>query len=233
MKEILEYCQGEEEKGGIVIGGEFIPLKNIAKDKVNNFEFKLDNYNFERIEAIVHNHIGDHPYLSSFDRIAQIETGLPWWIVANGKIHQYKCIDLLRGRDFEYGKYDCGTLIEDAYAVCGINLRHYKRKTMEADEANSVIIERLPKLGFSKVSSAQPGDVIATSMGGNPNHLALVLDDERILHHVAGQYSRVVAYGSVMKKRTHSIWRHKKWQPRMIEAINYDLKASDYEENNI
>ncbi|MBS7829189.1 C40 family peptidase [Wohlfahrtiimonas chitiniclastica] len=229
MKEILEHCQGDEEKGGIVIGGEFIALKNIAKDKANNFEFKLDNYNFDRIEAVVHSHIGDHPYLSKFDRIAQIETGLDWWVVANNQIHKYKCVDLLRGREFEYGKYDCGTLIEDAYSLCGINLKHYKRKSIEEDEANSVIIERLPKLGFYQVSEAQAGDVIATSMGGHPNHLALVLNNERILHHVAGQFSRVVAYGSVMQKRTHSIWRHKKWQPRMIEAIGYDLEASDEE----
>ncbi|MBS7827377.1 C40 family peptidase [Wohlfahrtiimonas chitiniclastica] len=229
MKEILEHCQGDEEKGGIVIGGEFIALKNIAKDKANNFEFKLDNYNFDRIEAVVHSHIGDHPYLSKFDRLAQIETGLDWWIVANGKIHKYKCVDLLRGREFKYGQFDCGTLIEDAYSLCGINLKHYKRKSIEEDEANSVIIERLPKLGFYQVSEAQAGDVIATSMGGHPNHLALVLNNERILHHVAGQFSRVVAHGSVMQKRTHSIWRHKKWQPRMIEAIGYDLEASDEE----
>ncbi|OYQ80816.1 hypothetical protein B9T11_04870 [Wohlfahrtiimonas chitiniclastica] len=231
---ILSYCaDANEERGGIVIDNQFIAVKNIAKDKVNHFEFNLDKYNYDRIDAIVHSHIGDHPFLSSLDRLSQIQTQKSWWIVANNQIHKYKCVDLLRGREFKYGQFDCATLIEDAYAICGINLHHYQRKTMETDEANNVIIKRLPKLGFYQVSDIVTGDVIVTSMGGNPNHLGLILDGERVLHHVEGQYSRVVAYGSVFRKRTHSIWRHKDWKPRMLEAIHYDLKASEYEENYI
>ena len=226
-KQILEYCKkhGNEEAGGIIKAGFFTPLENVATNKNDFFEFELDDW--KGVEAIVHSHPNSNQFLSPMDRKIQINTGIEWQIVHDGKIHKYPCVPLLRGREFEYGKSDCGTLIEDAFSLMGINLGRARRGDMQKDADAGVILKRLKRIGFKKVEELLPGDVIVTSSQEEGNHLALFVDDTTVLHHAFNQLSRRVPYNYIIRRRTHSIWRHKDFESEMIQAVLNDLKASN------
>lgn len=226
-KQILEYCKkhGNIEAGGIIKAGFFTPIENVATNKKDFFEFELDDW--KGVEAIVHSHPNSGPYLSPMDRKMQINTGIEWQIVHDDKIHKYPCVPLLRGREFEYGKSDCGTLIEDAYSLMGINLGRARRGDMQKDADAGIIIKRLKRIGFKKVEELLPGDVIVTSSQEEGNHLALFVDDSTVLHHAFNQLSRRIPYNYIIRRRTHSIWRHKDFKPEMIQAVLNDLEASN------
>lgn len=227
MREIIEYCQSrkDQEAGGVIQAGIFLPLENIADDPKNQFEFDLSGIDYDSIDVIVHSHINGISYLSDADRKAQVASGKEWWLVVGDKIHKYKPVPLLRGREFIYGKNDCGTLIEDAMHLCGINLRHYQRGTIEKDAEIGKLENTLPKLGFERIDEIVEGAVILTSSGDEANHAALYIGDDRVLHHIYGGISKRAFYGSEFRSRTHSIWLHKEWKPGMIEAIDNDLRA--------
>lgn len=226
MREIIRYCnQFDEEAGGIIKAGFFTPLENIADDPINNFEFDIDDW--AEVEAIVHSHPNSDQFLSPLDRKMQVNTGVEWWIVHQDKIHKYKPVPLLRGREFEYGKSDCGTLIEDAYHLMGIDLGRAKRIDLEQDADNGVVIKRLKEIGFSQVRDLKPGDLVVTSSQAEGNHLMLFIDEDNVLHHSFNQLSKRVAYNYLIERRTHSIWRHKDFQAPMIQAVINDMRASD------
>jgi len=228
IDKILQYCADKnEERGGVVYDGEFVPLQNIAQDKKNNFEFDINDLDYDKIEMIVHSHIDGNPYLSSADRFMQVKTGKPWMVVCDGKAHTYSCMDLLRGRDFIYGHHDCATIIEDAHALMGINFEKIERGSLESDHQNNKLLDSLPLLGFERVYDPHPGCVLLTSSGHNPDHLMMVIDDSRVLHHAYGQLSRLSIYGSVVRGMTHSIWRHKDLSSEAMEAVLFDIGASD------
>lgn len=224
---IIERCEkhGKEEAGGIIKAGFFMPLENVANDKKNLFEFELDDW--KDVEAIVHSHPNSGPYLSPMDRVMQINTGVEWQIVHDGQIYKYPCIPLLRGREFIYGQQDCATLIEDAFMLMGIDLGRGHRGDMQQDADDGKILKRLQEVGFAKVTDLFPGDVIVTSSQEEGNHLALFIDDVTVLHHAFNQLSRRIPYNYVLQKRTHSIWRHKDFNPEMIQAVLNDLEASN------
>lgn len=228
MQNIIDYCNRKkpEEAGGVIRNGVFEPLENIAEDKINHFEFDLKEFN--GVEAIVHSH-SETPHLSPCDRVSQVATGLEWLVIYDNEVFRYRFAPFLRGRQFIYGKYDCGTLIEDAYMLMGINLKHFERTTLDEDEQDGVILKRLPKLGFYQVDELQAGDVIVTSSGEEGNHLSLFVDEDTVLTHNYNQLSRKTPYSSVFRKRTHSIWRHKDFKKEMIQAVSNDLRAYEYE----
>ena len=226
-KEILKYCEKHknEEAGGIIKAGFFMPLENISTDKTNFFEFELEDW--QDVTIVVHSHPNSTPFLSPYDRVMQIITGVDWWVVHDNKIHKYPYLPLLRGREFEYGQSDCGTLIEDAFTLMGIDLGRAERVDMQSDADQGVVIKRLKRIGFYQVKELLPGDVIVTSSQEEGNHLALFIDDTTVLHHAFNQLSKRISYNYVLQKRTHSIWRHKSFKPGMIQAVLNDIEASN------
>lgn len=229
-KDIKAYCKRKwpEEACGVVVDGQFIPCDNIAQNKVLNFEIDAEVFILHDVEAVVHSHPDDEPFLSPHDRHSQVASGLPWLLVTQGKLKKFPYMPLLRGREFLYGVYDCGTLIADAFALCGISIRYFKRDAINTDEQQNKLADSLPKCGFETVNglaNLQAGDVLLTSHGKNGNHLMLYLGNEQVIHHVYNRLSCVEFFGQKMQARVCSVWRHKKWQLGMIEAIHNDLKA--------
>lgn len=234
MKEIIKHCskRKNEEMGGVVLNdNSFLPLDNIAEDKENNFLFNLDGINYGDIKAIVHSHPNSDKFLSTIDRKHQVLTGLEWWIVKNDKIYKYPCVKHLRARLFEYGKADCGTIVEDAFTLYGLKLPVFERSSLSDDESQGKILKSLPLMGFERLTGEHiemnVGDVIATSTGKDANHAMLYIGDEMVLHHVYGGLSKRSPIGFEIRRRIHSIWRHPKVKNDIIIPIENDFKASD------
>lgn len=217
------------EKCGIVLNGEFIEYENAADDKEENFKLPLEAF-LKDPEAIWHTHPVEYPFLSTHDRVSQIATGLPWIVLSGDSKLEVECRPLLLGREFDYGVNDCGTIIEDAYHLCGIDLGRTFRADIERDTHSDYIIDSLVETGFYDVSidNLQVGDVLVTAYNGKNDHMMLYVGDGRVVHHLYGRYSNIELLNSYHLKRVNKVVRHIDWNESMITAINNDLGASDY-----
>lgn len=216
------------EKCGIVVNGKFIELENIAQDKSVNFKIDPEHLMRDDIEAIWHTHPDGYPYLSTQDRISQVASGIKWILV--GADLEVDCVPLLVGRQFEYGKSDCGTIVEDAYMLAGVKLGLTVRNDMTEDVNSGYILESLFKVGFYKANpdDIQAGDVVVTTFNESADHMMLYLGNEQILHHLYNRNSKVEFYNDYYRKRTSYVLRHKEWENGMIEAVLNDIKAVQY-----
>ena len=90
----------------------------------------------------------------------------------------------LIGRQWEYGKFDCFTLIRDWFALQGIELPNFDRPK-DVETCESIFLREALAIGFKEVpyTSRRPGDVLIMKLGtATPMHAAVLLPDERILH---------------------------------------------------
>ena len=224
-------CAPKECCGLLVADGRkqiYLPFENHAENSAECFVIMADDWMAAdrqgEIMAVVHSHPGGSVYLSGADREFQVVTGLPWLLAAAGEIRQYRACPHLRGRVFEYGKADCGTLVRDAFMLAGLDLPDHVRTEILADAANDCWQQHLTACGFQRVSDGlEAGDVILTTRVKHPEHAALYLGDGEILHHAYGNLSRREPYRDYWKDHTHSVWRLPQWRPEMMQAIHNDL----------
>jgi len=230
-KQILKHAKacGYNECCGLIIDNkQYFACENIAVDRQNNFEISPDDWiraeNHGEITAIVHSHPNGLPILSEADQLFQQQTKLAWWLVCHNEIYQFNYIKPLIGREFKYGIDDCFTMLIDAYGLTGITLPNYDRQGNWWDEGKNLYLELLPVNGFYQVTpsqgQAQQGDIILVNLGAKvPNHAAIYLGNQMILHHCPKRLSTRDLYNGYWLKYTHSIWRHKAWQPSAFTAI--------------
>ena len=67
----------------------------------------------------------------------------------------------LVGRQWEYGKFDCYTLMRDWFELQGIELPDFARPD-DLEACDSIFLEQMPVHGFLQVeyNSKKPGDVL-------------------------------------------------------------------------
>ncbi|WP_408633981.1 C40 family peptidase [Neisseria animaloris] len=237
-RQIERYARANERREvcGFVLessGAQWFYLcANTAADPEAYFSVSADDWlraeNHGDIAAVVHSHPENEPFLSPADRSSQVHTGLPWILYTGGRLKTFRCCPPLRGRVFEYGEYDCGALVRDAYMLAGIDLPDHVRTDLDGDAENQQLIKHIEACGFVRVSdgSLQAGDVFLTCTGGRPDHAALYLGNGEMLHHAYNQLSRREPYNAFWRDFTHSVWRHPQWEPEMIQAIENDLVYS-------
>ncbi|OCG58696.1 C40 family peptidase [Gilliamella apicola] len=223
---------GEAECCGFVIDNKtYLPCKNISHTPTETFEISSDDWikaeQKGEITAIVHSHPDGLPILSEADQFYQQQTGLDWWLVCDNKIHKFRYIKPLLGREFKHGEIDCLTLVRDAYMLTGINLPNYERQDDWWHNGQNLYLELLPKNEFEQVKDIQEGDVILICLGSTtPNHAAIYIGNQFILHHCPNRLSKRDLYDGFWLKYTHSIWRHKKWQSFAFTAILNNMAIS-------
>lgn len=238
-REILDIAESEKprEMCGFIVfnddGYTFFPVENRAELPNETFEIFADDWlmaeKLGEVVAVVHSHPNGEPFLSGADRQMQICSGLPWLLVTQGRLKEFRCCPHLRGRVFEYGVADCGTLVRDAFMLAGIDLADHVRTDMDADASAGCWPLHLAAVGFKQLDKAddiQPGDVLLTALGGHANHAAFYLGDGEMLHHAYGQLSRREPYNAYWRDCTHSVWRLPEWELEMMEAVHNDLAFS-------
>lgn len=90
----------------------------------------------------------------------------------------------LIGRQWEYGKFDCFTLIRDWFGLQGIQLPDFERPD-DLQNCESIFLKQALAIGFKQVgyNKRRPGDVLIMNLGtATPMHAAVLLPNERILH---------------------------------------------------
>jgi proteasome lid subunit RPN8/RPN11 len=227
--------QYPNEACGLVVrvGKKSVPVacKNVAENPTQHFVMDVRDYaaasDMGEIIGIWHTHIEIDPTPSDADKMGCENSELPWFIMSVYKAeggYNFSEMTVTEPSGFEmpylerpyaFGVLDCWSLVRDYYRrEFNIKLGDYPR--IERFWANGFDFfgENWKNEGFVQlVNDEEPrtGDLflIQTDGSGNPNHIAIYLGDEVILHHCHGRLSRRDIYGGYWNKHTTHHLRHK------------------------
>ena len=226
-KEILTHAKEESPKEccGLIIVRKcrkrYKPCKNVSDVPKETFVLAINDYvkaeEEGEIIAVVHSHPFERPEPSIGDKVACEKSNLPW-IIVNPTIEEWGYCEPsgfelpLVGREFNFGIVDCYSLVRDYFKQeLNIEIRDYFREDKFWEKGNSLYEDNYDKEGFRKVSfnEIQKHDVLLIHLEANlPNHAAVYLGDQQILHHVQGRLSSRDILGEYYIKNTAFVARH-------------------------
>tara|TARA_R100000781_G_scaffold49607_1_gene32916 strand:+ start:6270 stop:6983 length:714 start_codon:yes stop_codon:yes gene_type:complete len=226
-KEILLHAKDElpNESCGLIIvrkgRKKYRRCKNVSEVPKQTFVLAINDYvkaeEEGEIIAVVHSHPFEQPEPSIADKVACEKSNLPWFIV-NPTIEKWGYCEPcgfklpLVGREFNFGIVDCYSLVRDYFKQeLNIEIRDYFREDKFWEKGNSLYEDNYDKEGFRKVSlnEIQKHDVLLIHLEANlPNHAAVYLGDQQILHHVQGRLSSRDILGEYYIKNTAFVARH-------------------------
>lgn len=194
------------------------PCRNLA---VGDDQFTLDPDDYEaaqaqgEIIAVVHSHPSTPPQPSQSDMVACEATGLRWHIVnpRTGAWYSFEpCgyVAPLVGRVFSHGVLDCYAIIRDWHQQeRGITLPDFDRSDGWWQRGGNLYLDNFEKAGFTPCNELHEGAVLLLQIGSPvPNHAAIYLGDDMILHHVQGRLSSRDTWGGYWRKCTVMILRY-------------------------
>jgi len=225
--EILAHAKAEDprEACGLihVVKGRrrYHPCRNIASTPDEHFVLDPEDYaaaeDAGEITAVVHSHPVTPPTPSDADRIGCNKTELPW-VIVNPKTEAWggctpSAFELpYVGREFSFGVVDCYSLLRDWYSrEMGIQLKDFDRRDRFWERGENLYVDGFQSQGFRQVSleDIQHGDGIIMQLGAElPNHGAIYLGDQLILHHVQGRLSSRDVLGGYYVKSIAMVLRH-------------------------
>lgn len=133
----------------------FFKVPNISDAPSETFEISADDWIAAEAQgevlAVVHSHPAGEPFLSGADRQNHARQGVPWVLVVDGELQVFRPCPHLRGRVFEYGKADCGTLVRDALMLAGLDLPDHDRTDMDTDAAADYWQQHLNPVALSRL----------------------------------------------------------------------------------
>lgn len=118
----------------------------------------------------------------------------------------------LVNRPFLHGMFDCYTLIRDYYRRnFNIMLPTNMQRNWEWwTEGSNLYVDNARSYGFEEVNEIKKHDVLVMSIGSQvPNHGAIYLGDNKILHHIGGRFSTIENLKSSYKHSLSVIYRNK------------------------
>lgn len=179
----------------------------------------------ESVFARVHVERMESPILDA-ERLAQMNAdNTPLIVVAwpSGKFAMYypKAFEAafpFEGRQYRLNHSDCYRLVMDFYKrEFGIELRNYTAGhewlfSLQVYEGRNLLMINYERENFTQVATPQYGDPIFICSSDNrrfgPEHVAIYIGDDKILHHYADRLSCVQPYSSFWKEKTVVVLRH-------------------------
>jgi proteasome lid subunit RPN8/RPN11 len=172
-----------------------------------------------RIVAVVHSHPDASAAPSDVDRQACHRSGMTWFIVAvpGGVVQRVSPAPLdLVGRTFAHGRVDCYTLVRDYYSrTLGIELPDFERADDWWEHGQNLYRDNFAQHGFVNLGNGmdvQPElhDVVLMAIRSKvPNHAAVYVDQQQILHHLWGRLSGHDVWGGVWARSSTHVLRHR------------------------
>lgn len=200
----------------------YCPAKNLAKGSDN---FILNPIDYEKadtageIVAVIHSHPNMSAKPSQADLVACEGSGLPWFICGIPS-EQWEYIEPsgyiapLVGRQWSHGVLDCYAIIRDWYAQeKNITLLDFERSDEWWKMGGNLYLDNFEKAGFKRITLEELscGDVILMTVNSTvPNHGAIYLGDNMILHHVHGRLSTRDIFGGYWLKNAMVYLRYEK-----------------------
>lgn len=209
---------------GLVVRAEvglcYLPCTNHSRNGKDTFVIGPEDYaraeDLGEVVLVVHSHPFASPAPSEVDRLVCAQGDTPWLIVNHpvGHFHlmQPEPYELpLLGRPFHHGVTDCYALVRDYYRrECLIALPHYDRADQWWMRGDNLYIDNFQQAGFVRVDDApRRHDAFLMQVRAPvPNHAAIYLGDEIILHHLWGRLSSREVYGDFWRRLTMVHLRH-------------------------
>lgn len=226
LSKISDYARSvlPHEACGLIVDNAFIPCKNIHSEPTINFAIDAKAYaraeKKSAIQAVFHSHTD---FLNSFtphDIKSCKQCNLPWLLYAVGA-NSWSYIDPTGnapyiGRQWQYGIYDCYSLVRDFYRrEFAIELDDYDRgeefewaspewRMFEKNFAGQGFIDAEPPY--------RRGDVLLMQLQASfPNHVGVIADAERNIfyQHLLDRLSEESIYGGYWAKHTNRMLRHR------------------------
>jgi len=123
--------------------------------------------------------------------------------------------DHLLGKPFIWGASDCLSLFRDFYKDnFGIAITNYARPSNWSSDKLDLMRLCYEREGFEmithyKMKDLRPADVLCMSIGeSNPNHFAIVVEDDQFLHHLYGRRSACDTLTPMWVDKAAFILRH-------------------------
>ena len=116
----------------------------------------------------------------------------------------------LIGRQWEYGIFDCYSIVRDYYGLLGINLPDYERPK-NVETCKSIFLNDANKLNFKEIDikDRKPNDVLIMKIWTKePMHGAVLLENDMILHQKQKSLSCAEYYNHYYRKRTVGCFRY-------------------------
>lgn len=220
----LEYPR---EACGVVVSGPdgvcYLRCRNTAEG-TDSFKMHTDDIitaaSYGTVMVIVHTHPNAGPEFSPQDKRSCKASGIPWLVVSipDGSTTYMDPkatppLPLL-GRQFEYGVTDCYSIVQDYFQEThGVSLWRPDSDWAWWDKGIDLYTDHYEQAGFVKLESneqVKPSDVILMCVRSSvPNHAAVFLAGDMILHHMPHRLSGRTQYGGYWKSVTHSVYRHR------------------------
>lgn len=223
---IIEHARAEfpRECCGLVVvakGRErYWPCRNLA---VGTDQFVMDPHDYAAAcelgdpVAVVHSHPNLSPEPSQADRVSCEASGLPWHIVSVPTERWHYMVPQgyvapLVGREWSHGVLDCYSIIRDWYALeMAIELPDFDRHDSWWERGENLYLNNFESAGFRRVDAdtMQRGDVVLMQISSPvPNHGAVFLGDNQIIHHIQNRLSCRDVYGGMWRKNTTHVLRY-------------------------
>jgi proteasome lid subunit RPN8/RPN11 len=224
MDEIKAYVNASpvREVCGLIVSYRrkhiFKPCANVASQDnafaIDSVEFAEINDQYKVI-CVVHSHININPAPSQADLIEIERHQLPYFIM-NYPLNTYSYTEPSGyqapyiGRNFVHGITDCYAIWRDYYQrELGIEMIDYERDIEWWLKGDNLYLKNYQAAGFLPVDNLQKHDIILMQVASQvPNHCAVYIGDNVILHHVMGKASSRDVYGGYWRKITSLVLRH-------------------------
>lgn len=234
MRKHAEACYPNEACGLILGDGkkaEFVAAENVSQEPRGQFLIDHETYrravDSGRLLAIWHSHPDSSGEPSELDRAGCEATALPWLISGirhtsagfehdrpqlvepTGQVTDYV------GRPYVFGTFDCYTLMVDFYRrEFGIELPRFSEFRIEKwwTRGYNILEDLWPQADLVPVTDGtfEHGDVLFIAMGGEvPNHVAIYVTGDIILHHLVNRLSRRETFGPNWLSMVKLHLRHK------------------------
>jgi cell wall-associated NlpC family hydrolase len=116
-------------------------------------------------------------------------------------------------RPFIHGVFDCYTLIKDYYRVnFNVFLPTNIQRTWEWWlQGDNLYVDNAKRYGFEEVTDIKIHDVIIMKLNSEiPNHGAIYIGNNNILHHISGRFSTTEELTAFYKQNIAVIYRYTK-----------------------
>ena len=201
----------------------YFKCTNKAEHPTEHFVLDSDEYadveDKGEIIAVIHSHPKTNHAPSEADRVACEKSSLPWFVVNPQTELWGECepsgFELpYVGREFAHGIVDCYTLCRDWYIKeFGLKMNDYSRQDEWWHKGENMYLDNFQKEGFKEISidDLSYGDALLMCIDSDvPNHAAVYIGDNIILHHIQGRLSSrdVFKFGGYYHKMTCKVLRH-------------------------
>jgi len=116
----------------------------------------------------------------------------------------------LVGRQWDYGKHDCFSLLQDYYQLLNIDIPDFTRPEC-LESTDSLFLRYARTVGFDRIlfDERQLHDVLIMKLGTEaPMHAAIYLGGDKILHQRMNGISAVEPLRRYYWQRTAAVYRH-------------------------